>query len=1147
MANYFSIENPQTVTNPTNNYGLVAHNLNPVNINDNLIVHGNDLNKMGSSIPTPFARMFLFNLAFEQVNKEEEETPGAGHRGIIDENDPNQQRIPSGYHYLVSECLDMLEFIYKYGDSKEFGVHEWNFVSDCRELEQSTAKGHKELSRALSAPHEQYSPIKVIKDINEVYIFTWKGKIIGGTSPKTIVYTSPNLREAINGEHFVGNQGNELFNNNVSTPLCDRTEAFRRFMYLYLMIDMKGKDSIHAIKKYIENSRDNYDQTLYAKMGDEGLVENPRHSQIKQLAEKQIGDITSGDVNLYAADNTPILGDYLIVPTAPKERWEKEFVNGALVDVRTPMVLTENGKKDFIYIDGRVWKKGRDILENPLPEYVTERTLPSTTYIYPYLTVDDFLESRIIEVSYNIRNEAFVTGSESNVQHILPLKKEFFKYFRLEDLFDQDGKPTDMLQTSVDEHECITVKLNIPVKGGKLTLTKEYDESAKVNCYDAANTFDLAFFPFYRMVSDAGIDNNVYNIMIGSTVKDGLTTKFYKIADLNKKPGEQALSKSIKESVRTSGEINTTHIHVEGFFDLIELSIGKSDDAPKGLLVPRFKHIDMTQATKQFHFCIDFGTTNTHVVYSKQNVGNNGIIQLADIHSLDILDSERQVITLNDNDGVAEFVKFTTFLRREFAPIGIGKGELVEFPLRTTTCQVDRRVDSLKMFDNTNIGFNYNEELATDNLTTCRYETNIKWKRNDPLSRSRLEEYFTEMLWIMKNKAVLNGGTEDFIVVATYPQSMSIKESGTFTQAWENAKQTVRSNVNLDFRYESIAPYYSHLYGLFGDAYANFDIGGGTTDILHVDPDTDEAVSLSAIFAANDIWGDGVNNPKNNNAFVKLYLASQEYNNLSDSDKETIKSVIKNSNSSADIISYLFSNDSKTKLTQAIEANPELMQIVIVHFASLVYYLAYVIDLQMLSVPNKISFTGMGSKYIKMISNNEEAIAKIIQAIFAYYAQLAGNEAMKNVSITVDFAKDPKEVTARGGLAMKGHSHPIVPETNIFYGYDGEEPGKTLRYSDLDGKAASVMTVFNQFLGLFKDTDFSDALDDLDFYVSEDFCAMLHKFATKSYTQQVKNGNDMATGGQSPRLKEPIFFWPLKNALYQAGQKITENVDTKKE
>ena len=1139
MANYFSIENPKTVTNTTQNYGFVVHNLNPVNINDNLIVHGDDLNKMGASIPTPFARMFLFNLAFEQVNKEEEDKPGEGQIGIIDENDPNQQRIPSGYHYLVSECLDMFEFIYKYGDNKDFGVHEWSFASECKALEQSNAKGHEELARALSAPHELHSPIQVIRDIDEVYIFTWKGKIIGGTSPKTIVYTSPNLKEAINGEHFVGDQGNELFNNNVYTPLYKRTEAFRRFMYLYLMIDMNGVNSIHAIKKYIENSRDNYDKSLYQKMEKEGLVKNPKYSQVKRLSEKNIGDIISGNIWIYVADNTPVLGDYLIEPTTQNEMWDKEYVNGAFVEVRKPMVLTRNGNKDFSYINGRQWIKGKDLIDNPLPKHITERILPSTTYKYPYLTVDDFLESRIIEVSYNIRKESFGTGSMSNVQHILPLKKEFFRYFRKEDLFDNEGNPTDMIQVAVDpEDDRVTVKLNIPVKGGELTLIKEYDNSVKVNCYDAANTFDLAFFPFYRMVSDAGIDNNVYNIMLGSTVKDGLTTKFYKVEDLRKKPDEQALGNLVKESIRTSGEINTTHIHVEGAFDLMELCIGTGEKSATGLLVPLFKQVFIANAKKQYHYCIDFGTTNTHVVYAEQKIGGNAIVDLEDVHSFDIKDSERQVITLNDDDGVAEFVKFTTFMRREFAPLRIGERERVKFPFRTTTCQVERKVNTLRMFDNTNIGFNYNEELATDNLTTCRYETNIKWNRNDPLSRSRLEEFFAEMLWIMKNKALLNGGTEDFTVVATYPQSMSIKETDALMEAWENAKQRVKSDVELDFKYESIAPYYSYLYGLFGDAYANFDIGGGTTDILHVNPDTDEAVSLSAIFAANDIWGDGVNNPKNNNAFVKYYLSSKEYGKLSDSDKETIRSVIKNSNSSADIISYLFLNDDKTNLTQAIESNVELMQIVITHFASLVYYLAYVIDLQMLRVPQKITFTGMGSKYIKMISSNEKAIAKIIQAIFAYYAELSGNEDMQKVSLTVEFAKNPKEVTARGGLVMKGHKHPIVPETNIFYGYDGEEPGKILRYSDLEDKAKNVETIFGQFLKLFKDTDFNDTLDDLGFVVSEDFCTMIEKFASRSYQQQMKSGNDMNKGVQSPRLKEPIFFWPLKNALYMAGQQI---------
>ena len=1141
MANYFSIENPRTVTNSTQKYGFVPHELNPVNINDSLIIHGDDLNKMGSSIPTPFARMFLFNLAFEQVNKEEEDKPGEGHKGFVDENDPNQQRIASGYHYLVSECLDMLEFIYKYGDNKKFGMHEWNFNSECKALNESKTQGHKELGRALGAPHEQHSPIQVIRDINEVYIFTWDGKIIGGTSPKTIVYTSPNLKEAIKGERFVGDQGNELFNNNVSTPLYQRTESFRSFMYRYLMINMDGKNNIHAIKKYIENSRDNYDQSLYRKLNiEENLEANPRHIHVKRLTDKKNVEIWSGNIELYEADNTPVLGDYLIEPTTQDEQWNREFVNGDPREVRKPMVLTRNGNNGFAYINGREWKRGADLIDKSLSNVpITERILPSTTYKYPYLTVDDFLESRIIEVSYFIRKEAFVTGTKSNVQHILPLKKEFFKYFRIEDLFDQKGQPSDMLQVSIDpDDEHITVKLNIPVKGGTLTLVKEYDESAKVDCYDAANTFDLAFFPFYRMINDGTTDNNVYNIMVGSTVKGGLGTKFYKIDDLKKRPQDQELQ--VSTTGRTTSDINTTHIHVEGAFDLMEVKVKAGENTVTGLLVPRFRMVDMTAATRQYHFCIDFGTTNTHVVYSDEKVGFTGHIDKEDVKPFDIGQEDCQVITLNDDDGVAEFVKFTTFMRREFVPLRIGgQNDRVSFPLRTATCQVDRKVDSLRMFDNTNIGFNYNEELATDNLTTCRYETNIKWNRKDALSRNRLKEYFTEMLWMMKNKAVLNGGTEDFTVIATYPQSMSYKEYENFIGAWGDAKVEVKSNVNLDLEFESIAPYYSYLSGLFGDTYANFDIGGGTTDILHVDSDTNEAVTLSAIFAANDIWGDGVGNPKNSNAFVKFYMKSEEFGKLSATDKETIKSVIKNSNSSADIISYLFSHDAKTNFTQAIETNKELMQIVITHFASLVYYLAYVIDLQMLKVPQKITFTGMGSKYIKIISGNERAIAEIIQAVFAYYAKLAGNVDMQNVDLTISFAENPKEVTACGGLLLNGHDHPIVPETTIFYGYDGEEPGTTMRYSDLDAKTESVMRIFKeQFLKLFEDTNFLDALDKVEYYVSEDFCTMLNGFASNSYKQQVQNVKDMAAKGQSPKLKEPVFFWPLKNALYMAGQKL---------
>lgn len=78
------------------------------------------LSKMGTSIPTPFARVFLFKTAFEMVN------------GSPDGADDN-----SAYGKLVSECLDFLEFIYGYGDA--IVVKPWNVDSNISALRNSAS------------------------------------------------------------------------------------------------------------------------------------------------------------------------------------------------------------------------------------------------------------------------------------------------------------------------------------------------------------------------------------------------------------------------------------------------------------------------------------------------------------------------------------------------------------------------------------------------------------------------------------------------------------------------------------------------------------------------------------------------------------------------------------------------------------------------------------------------------------------------------------------------------------------------------------------------------------------------------------------------------------------------------------------------
>lgn len=1147
MANFFTNENTEKVLNATGQYGFVAEGLSPTMIDDHLVESGDVLGKLGSSMPTPFARLFLYSVAFAQVNSEESLAQGQGHYGIKDSI--TGIRVPSVYHHLVGECLDMLELIFKYGDNEMFHVTPWNFSNACDALDVSKTPGHRELGVALRAAHQS----TVLKEVNDIYLFSWGYSEIdrvylGGTSPISLVYASANLRRDLlsKGLTFVGDAGNQLFSEN-PTPLHKRSDKFREFMYRYQLNDINTRiitfEGLSNLDKYISDSGDHYDSMLKGK-----VAHNNNYVGVKNL-QSQGNTITSAGISLYMSDNTVDLSnsDYVIKPTV--EGPYKEWVNEIEKIYPTPLALIQQGIDGAIYGAGRKWNSGTDKIPATLPDEISIRKLPGFGQVYPYLTIDDFLESKIIEVSYNLDSNRFFTGCKGKISHLLPLKKEFFKFFKISDLVKDNGEFTDMMTITEDDNEEVTVKLRIPLANGRsLVYYRRYDKEHKIDCYDMENTFDFAIFPFYRVISaDNNVaDNNVYNIMFGKTLEK-VDLHFYKVENLNNKPGNVELN-NVSIDVRNAGKagkISTSHINVPSAFDFFDLSV----NGVNALIIPLFGLVDLNQSTKIISFCIDFGTTNTHVAYAIKPV-NDSLITIDDIHSLDITSKDQQVVNFHNEQGVAEFNDFPTAFKREFVPVFILADteniQGIQFPMRTTTCQVNTPTANLKMFANTNIGFNYNEELISDNDLTasCAYYTNIKWDLNDTKSEERVREYFKEMLWIMKNKAFLNGANDDFKVVVTYPQSMREKEAQNLKDVWIQAKEELKCNkIKIEFKYESITPYYAYLSDLgFGDPYANIDIGGGTTDILYVNPITKESISLSAFFAANDLWNDGADErptPKSN-GFLAYYENSKEYRDMSVKDKTNYENAKRISTRSSDVISYLFSHDDETKISRAISRSPEMMELLVVHFSSLIYYLAYAVDLSELACPVNITFTGMGSKYIKLISSNESKIAELVMAIFAFYGKQMANEAFQK-KVNVKFAPQPKVITAKGGLIVSGHTRPITPESLVIYGFEGEDGSKTLRYENIKECIGEVNKFYKGFVELFNDEAFFDVLSDLDNPLSDDLGATLLLHSTNSVNVMLDS-----LDSKSPRCKvnEPLFFWPLKDALYQVGKKKAQKLFT---
>ena len=70
--------------------------------------------KMGTSIPSIFARMFLFDIAFQSFNG----------RNITDLTTPPENLKMEAS--LVAECLDLMEFLFQHGSDPKLVIKHWN-------------------------------------------------------------------------------------------------------------------------------------------------------------------------------------------------------------------------------------------------------------------------------------------------------------------------------------------------------------------------------------------------------------------------------------------------------------------------------------------------------------------------------------------------------------------------------------------------------------------------------------------------------------------------------------------------------------------------------------------------------------------------------------------------------------------------------------------------------------------------------------------------------------------------------------------------------------------------------------------------------------------------------------------------------------
>ena len=1119
----------------------MAYDTNRVPHITDTVGSGIALSKMGTSIPTPFARIFLFKTAFEMVN------------GSADGANDN-----SAYGKLVSECLDFLEFIYGYGDA--IVVKPWNVDLNITALRNSASAGHQVLGRSL----ERFALNLGVEDI---YLFYYNGVLIGGTSPFTLVYTSPNWQRVKNITNACGLAGNQLFPdyslpNTVATPLHERDLGFRTMLTRYYVAfrNVPGMSDT-SFFKYIYRNQNIYDVEMrryFADITGKAPYDVAMFRKDYACVKANMTEIDilgmGGASTLFLATNS---GGQKIIGGGTEDgtNISDDYKIAATVDngnVNRPLVLFEGGITGATYVAGKPLPNGVDIVRNP-DEPLDSRILPGGQNIkYPYLTDTDFLQEKIIKVGYKVDTDNFMTfgiQTAGNGDYLLPLRKEIFEYFKPSDFVDDSVQGLSIKLVELDE-ETVKVHLTIPVQFKDcpyIEFVHTYYKDDIVELKNYPNVFSIGVFPSYRILGNAV--PNIYSVLVLDAKKQ-VTTRYYALKDGKVEVVADVVSKRRLTNGGRYDELKQT-------FDICEVET----NGAKALLLPNFKEITPAHGGGNTVVGIDFGTTNTYICFSTNGGG--------DPKSLEITRDDMQVLMLNKikidkgnfgddyRNSMYMMSPYITSLDREFVPLLLGEQSNVAYPFRTVTCETfdpqkgfDKIADP-QLFADINIGFNFLKELV--DLPKEKYNTNIKWdieegNTDEPLTvkENRVRAFCYQNAWMIKNKLMLlQAPRTSFTVFITFPYTMKRLVCNDIATYWKGAFDKIMGsgNVKIERVTESIAPYYSMISndGNFTDNALNIDIGGGTTDMLFADVEHMTFYYTSSKFAGDDIWGDGkhlVNNNKKDNGFVKDFetkLASHSLLVSEDRSRgyEQYKSLVKKS---ADLMSYIFRYEDEFKYTGYIrQSKDKLMPVLCVHLGAILYHVAQVLTERHITIPSTITFSGMGAKYIHIISDNESDVQDIVKMLLsAFMESLSGDKCKMPKNFKVRFQNNAKEVTAQGAMLLNHVSLQEIrnydKEPLCVFGID-KEISDELKYEDVPQYKNDVLKSYDKFLDAFvrdkKVTRFFK--EEFGIIFTANLVKKLENEASQSFDLMSKNAN-------ADYVSETMFFWPLKNGLYAASK-----------
>ncbi|MBK0404656.1 hypothetical protein I5M27_16805 [Adhaeribacter sp. BT258] len=1105
---------------------------------------GAKASKLSTSIPTPFARMHLFETAFEFVARERNQNPN------------------TVYHKMVSQFWDLWELLFNHDlymqADQRLLVRRWNKEKEIAQMQSNP--GSKLLGDTLqlfAASDNRF------RDYSDLYFFYLENtnahgerqqQLLGGTSPFTLLFVSPNVR-ALNIERL---QSKGKYFDNQFVPLEERDAAFRDFVYELFTAFSDFPTRYPAVYHMLEQSRLN----MIAMNG----------SSTRESVLNKYGSLRDQEGNPVSAAHFP----FLIQSNKGTDTIDSDlFIRPSRqLSERLPIVLKPKLKLvgQTKYLNKFLWEdKTGDEVPYSDARVLDERTLPGKSVRYPYLTINDFLEETLVELPYEVNQERFFCGNvtyqpgaEKNFSYLLPVTSRYFQYFTEKDLADQ-------LTFFIDINH-VKVSLKIPVSNGTLIEFERKYYTSPQNPKDASGMeipekgkiekadIGIGIFPFYKLI-DQPQYNDFYKVMlIDEELQPGMLTKQYYLKffvdNQALTPEGGSMRATVTErSVKSEQSVGSKYYEVEGtHFDFAEVTCpGKFNG--RGLFVPRYQEIH--RGTKSFTFAVDFGTTNTYIAYTDSpNQEPKPFAITAKDLQLVMLNKPSSEPGLTDyqryvQKGFGKLTSAETLTKREFLPAIMNDGSSpYQFPTRTATCESPGFVNQpTSIFGNINIGFTMN----TDADAYEHYHTDLKWSETlHAAGQRRIHAYFRELMLLLKNKAALNGGViENTKVVWFAPLSFNSFSRNLFQNEWDEAYQKVfKTNRGTICITESVAPYYylmqkGTVVPSREEGLVNIDIGGGTTDVL-LYANQRPAYSFSYRFAGDDLWGDGfamVRGGKDNglmqygrDQIMSMPLSGNQYEY-----KKYLQSALNNNSfGSSDVVSLMFNYDDVFSYSRMLQQARPMRLMFYLHYGAIIYQLAQTIKASGLNVPRYICFSGRGSLYIKILAAgaNLSGIEKLTKAILQ---KVTGLEAPGNFKIVL--VDHPKQTTANGGvLSVNDESSTNQPEIPIITPLGTTDDSTTLKgikkgtlTSEIKNKVLENVKACIELLLL--DDDVAPMMKDLGIEFDAE---MVMPFLREQMADSLSiglNHLDKQLPDQE-MLHETLFFLPFKQALYALSKEL---------